>query len=161
VDVQTSQHGTYWVIPAYLELIICAAASLACAALDERRPVGLYANAFAREQWGIVRVPLSRDPAQRTRLLEALARLIGFPQMPCERLIQDWISALPFGATVVAITSQPTEGLQAALFTLQQTGHPAVLLTVGEEPIPGPDGLEVHYLGGQDAWQSLAGLELA
>jgi hypothetical protein len=36
-----------------------------------------------------------------------------------------------------------------------------VLLTVGEKPLPAISGLEVHHLGGQDAWQSLAALELA
>lgn len=161
VDVRTSDLGAYWVAPAYLELVISAAASIASDALDKRQAVGLYANAYAHRQWGITRVAVSRDPAQRTRLLEALARLTGFPQMPCEALIGNWMRALPFGATVVTISARPDESLQAALLALQDAGHPVVLLTVGEEPISAPAALDVHYLGGERAWKTLAAVEPA
>jgi uncharacterized protein (DUF58 family) len=161
VDVQTSARGTYWKVPAYLELVICAAASVACHALDERSAVGLYSNAFARYHWGYVHVPASRDAAQRTRLLEALARLRGFALTPCDTLIQDRLRALPLGATVVIISAQPDERLQAALLAVRDRGHPVALLTVGEAEVPNPAGLPMHHLGGTDAWEHLAALELA
>jgi hypothetical protein len=109
----------------------------------------------------LIHVPAGRDPAQRTRLLEALARLMGFVLTPCDVMLRDRMRALPMGATVVAISAQPHENLQAALLDVQSRSHPVVLLTVGERERPHPAGLEMHHLGGADAWHELAALELA
>jgi hypothetical protein len=68
---------------------------------------------------------------------------------------------LPWGATVVVISAAPDEGLQAALLAVHDAGHSVALLTVGENPLPAAAGLEIHHLGGQDAWQTLAALDLA
>jgi uncharacterized protein (DUF58 family) len=159
-DVQTSDQGTYWVVPAYLELIISAAASIADQALDQRRAVGLYTNANAARQPGTIEVPISRAPAQRAVLMEAFARMRGFALLTGEDLLQHLARSLPWGATVVVLSARPSAGLQAALLAVQDAGHATALLTVGEEPIETPIGLDVHHLGGIDAWENLAALEL-
>jgi uncharacterized protein (DUF58 family) len=159
-DVQTTERGMYWVQPAYLELIISAAASIASHALDERHAVGLYTNSSALRQSGVIEVPLSRAPGQRAALLEACARMRGFPLLRAEELLYRLLHSLPWGATVVVLSAHPTAALQAALLAIQDAGHAAALLTVGEAPIDPPAGLEVHYLGGLDAWKNLAELEL-
>jgi uncharacterized protein (DUF58 family) len=159
-DVQTSTFGTYWVVPAYLELIISASASIADQALDQRRAVGLYTNASAARQAGTIEVPISRAPGQRAVLMEAFARMRSFALLTGEDLLQRLTRSLPWGATVVVLSARPSAGLQAALLTVQDAGHATTLLTVGEEPIETPASLDVHYLGGIDAWENLAALEL-
>ncbi len=155
-DVQTSEQGTYWVVPAYLELIASAAASIADRALDERRAVGLFTNATAARQPGAIEVPISRAPGQRTVLMEALARMRGFALVRADVVLDRLAHSLPWGATVVMLSARPSADVQAALLALQDAGHASVLLTVGEAPIEPPAGLDVHYLGGVDAWENLA-----
>jgi len=43
---------------------------------------------------------------------------------------------------------------------VQDAGHGCVLLTAGDEDPPAPAGLRLIHLGGQDAWENLAALEL-
>jgi uncharacterized protein (DUF58 family) len=159
VDLQTV-HNPYSVVPEYLELIITSAASVSVHALDQRYAVGLYANGGPRSasHWTIV--PPGRSPAQVTHILDALAPLFGFRLIPLYQLLQRSMPAIPFGSTVIVITAQATEDLLAALLTLQDAGHPTVLLTVGDEKPEIPLVFTRYHLGGRDAWHRLETLEL-
>lgn len=68
---------------------------------------------------------------------------------------------LPFGSTVVTITALATDDLFAALLSMQDAGHPVVLLTVGDEKPQVPPMFTNYHLGGRDAWRHLEALELA
>ena len=160
VDVQTSDQGTFWLVPAYLELIISAAASIADSALAERRAVGLFTNGNAARQAGTIEVPVGRAPGQRAVLMDAFAQVRGFALLTGENLLYRLVRILPWGATVVVLSARPSAGLQAALLAVQDAGHATALLTVGEAPIAVPAELDVHHLGGIDAWENLATLEL-
>ena len=160
IDVRTSDNSTYWYVPAFLELLISAAASISAYALDERRAVGLFTNASAVRYEGPIEVPIGRALGQQTLLLEALARMRGFALLSGEALLQRLARVLPWGATVVVLSAYPVAGLQSALLRVQAAGHGCVLLTVGAEAIDPPDGLAVYHLGGEDAWANLAALEL-
>jgi uncharacterized protein (DUF58 family) len=160
LDVRTSAASNYWYVPAFLELMISAAASIAAHALGERRPVGLFTNASAVRTDGPMEVPIGRSLSQQTQLMEAFARLRGFALLSGETLLQRLRRVLPWGATVVVLSAQPEAGLQSALLAVQDAGHASVLLTVGDEPPPAPAGLRVIHLGGQDAWENLAAFEL-
>ena len=161
-DVQTSEQGVFWVVPAFLELIVCAAASIAEHALAERTAGGLFTTAVAAGQAGPLEVPIGRSPGQQRAVLDACARIRGFALLTLsgEDLVQRLTRGLPWGASVVVLSARPTLGLQAALLAVQDAGHPATLLTVGSAPIDAPAGLDVHYLGDTDAWENLATLEL-
>ncbi|NPV09702.1 MAG: DUF58 domain-containing protein [Anaerolineae bacterium] len=159
VDVQTA-HQPYSVVPQYLELIASAAASVAMDSLDKGYAVGLMANASAVHDRQLTAVPSGRHPEQARALLEALARLTNFRLTPFSRLLSNAAPILPYGATVVALTAQPDEQVQAALVRLQDAGHPVVLLTVGEEPAVN-GMIERYHLGGVDAWERLEKLQLA
>jgi uncharacterized protein (DUF58 family) len=160
VDLQTV-HNPYGVIPEYLELIITAAASISIHALDRRQAVGVYVNGGPRgaTHWTIV--PPSRSLGQGTHILEALAPLFGFRLIPLHQLLRRSMPILPYGSTVMVITAQAIESLFVSLLTLQDAGHPVVLLTVGDERTAIPATFEAHHLGGRDAWHRLATLELA
>ena len=159
-DVRTSGTGVYWVVPPYLELIISAAASIAAHALAERRPVGLFTNASAVRYEGPIEVPIGRSLGQQARLMEAFARMRGFALVTGEALLQKLSRSLPWGATVVVLSAQPDVSLQSALLAVQDAGHACRLLTVGEAAIEPPAELDVFHLGGEDAWEHLAALEL-
>jgi uncharacterized protein (DUF58 family) len=159
-DVRTSSTSTYWVVPSYLELIISAAASIAAHALGERRAVGLFTNASAVRYNGAIEVPVGRALGQQALLMEAFARMRGFALLTGETLLQKLTRVLPWGATVVVLSAQPEAGLQSALLAVRDAGHGCILLTVGEEAIAPPAGLDVYHLGGHDAWENLAALEL-
>jgi uncharacterized protein (DUF58 family) len=161
LDLRTVQ-GFPGITPEYLELGISAAASVARYLLDQREAVGLYANGARRNEGQLVRLPASRRADQWTAILEALAWLAGLPIVSLETVLRAEMPALPFGAEVVAITSQSNEETLAALLDLQRAGHPVALLAIGEEaPADMPDALRTYWIGGREAWERLASFELA
>jgi len=159
VDVQTTPQA-YDYIPEYLEYLVSAAASLAVHALDQRYMVGRYANAVGRTAQGWVQIEPGRDPQQLARLLESLADLGPFRRIPFVEMLASIQPLLPYGATVAALTSGPTEALYEALLALEESGHRACLLTVEDDPPNVPEALTHYHLGGRDAWRRLETLEL-
>lgn len=159
VDVQTALFG-YMYVPECLELIVCAAASLAVEALGQRYAVGLYSNGIGPEGERGVRVQPGRHPQQLPLLLAQLASLTSFHGRLFVDMLGELSLQLPFGATVVAITAMPSDVVYEALAAMQEAGHPILLLTVGDEPGPAPDRLPSYYLGGRDAWHRLEAFEL-
>ena len=160
IDVQTSERP-YSIVPDYMELLASAAASLAAEGLERGYSVGLVANANEVGVSELLYVPSGRHPNQLMVLLEALARLMNFRLVPFARLLTSVGPQLPYGATVVALSSQADEGVQEALLRLQDAGHPVVLLTVGDEAPTIALPVEWYHLGGLDVWENLERLELA
>jgi uncharacterized protein (DUF58 family) len=160
VDLQTV-HNPYGLITEYLELGISAAASIAIHALDLRHAVGVYANGGPRGANNWTMIPPGRSPGQGSQILEALAPLFGFRLIPLYQLLRRLMPSLPYGCTVVAISAQATEALLGSLLTLQDAGHPVVLLTVGDDRPEIPETFVAFHLGGRDAWRRLETLELA
>lgn len=160
VDVQTVAEA-YAIVPEYLELAATAAASLAVEALEQRHMVGLCANSIGEhgEYWQLIRP--GRHPLQARVLLERLAALEGFRGRPFAAMLQDVRPSLPWGATVIAITATPAPAVLEALAAMQASGHPVMLLTIGEQAPAIPASLPTHHLGGRDAWHRLESLELA
>jgi uncharacterized protein (DUF58 family) len=147
VDVQTLLRAFEYV-PEYLEFGITAAASIAMEALAERHMVGLCANALGTEGQGWVLVRPGRHPDQARQLLTALAMLGPFPGLSLAESLHRLQPQLPFGATVVAITSRPGEEVYERLLALETAGHGTLLLTVGDEAPDVPETLSSHHLGG-------------
>jgi uncharacterized protein (DUF58 family) len=160
VDLQTV-HNPYGFIPEYLELIICAAASLAVHALDQRQAVGLYANGGPSGASHWTSVPAGQSSAQGAQILEALAPLSGFRQLPLHQLLDRTMPTMPYGSTAAIITARPTEQTQASMLTLQDAGHPVVLLTVQDQRPQVPAVFDTFHLGGRDAWHRLETMGLA
>ncbi|MFH1086910.1 MAG: DUF58 domain-containing protein [Chloroflexota bacterium] len=159
VDVQTLPR-TFESVPEHLEFAISAAASLAVWGLDGRHAVGLCANGISSDGQRWVYVQPSRHPQQTSTLLAELAALTGLRGAPMHEVLRWIMPRLPLGATVLTVTALPTEQVQTALLALQEAGHPVLLLTVGDEAPAVPATIATHHLGGRDAWQRLATLEL-
>ena len=159
-DVQTDS-DPYVLVPEYLELVVSAAASLALHGLDARRSVGLLANGGTPESQGWTYVSPSRHPQQGPQILEALAVLGSFRTLTLSQLLYRARHALPYGATVTAITARTTEPVLLALLALQDAGHPVLLLTVGDRQPAIPERFTTYHLGGRDAWRQLETLAVA
>jgi len=102
-----------------------------------------------------------RHPDQARQLLTALAMLGPFPGLPLAESLHRLQPHLPYGATVVAITSRPREEVYEQLLALETAGYGTLLLTVGDEVPDVPETLRSHHLGGHDAWERLQALSLA
>jgi uncharacterized protein (DUF58 family) len=160
IDLQTV-HNPYGYIHEYLELIISAAASIAVHALTQRYAVGLYANGGPSGASYWTSVSPGRSPGQGVQILTALAPLSGFRLLPLYQLLRRAMPTLPYGSTALVITARPIEPILVSLLTLQDAGHPTVLLTVGDQEPKVPASFATFHLGGRDAWRRLETLELA
>lgn len=166
------------------ELAICAAASVADWAFNEGYAVGLYANTLmfmpetgmkppGEQEGEIPQTPAATDvaeqrkarrihlppatsEAQRTRIMETLARIQPYHGSNIEDVIQTERSRLPAGATVVVVTSTVSERLLDTLARVRQSGHAVTILFTGDEPPPTKfAGVTVYHLGGTEMWQRL------
>ncbi len=95
------------------------------------------------------------------QILEALAPLSGFRQLPLYQLLDRAMPTMPYGSTATVITARPTELTQVSMLTLKDAGHPILLLTVGDQEPQVPAVFDTFHLGGRDAWRRLETLELA
>lgn len=139
----------YWqgVIPERLEHTLSVAASLASDAVERRYQVGVLANGCWPYSHQLLKVLPSRDPDQLMRILEALAVVSSLPTLTIEDLLVRQSPHLPWGATLVVVTSVVTEELLATMIALRDAGRRLVLVSLDaaapEEEIP---GIVVHRL---------------
>jgi uncharacterized protein (DUF58 family) len=159
---QTLERVYEGVLTDYFETAIMAASALANAALEARHPVGLTTNNSVIGASRRVRLPATRNAAQLTRILETMAQLTHFTLMPFDQLLRLEAPSLPFGATVVAVSSVVTEAIQAALLALFDAGHPVALVVIAEDQrrplISLPDSIPVYFVAPR--WTDLHALEL-
>lgn len=160
IDVQTTEQP-YGLVPEYLELLICAAASMASQNLEAGHAVGLMANSSAVTNSELIRLPAGRRPEQLALLLEGMAELTGFRLTSLTRLLGIIGSDLPYGATLVVFTSRPEAEVMEQLLSLQDAGHGVVLITAGEAPPDVPPQIISYHLGGTESWHELESFELA
>ncbi len=158
-------YGEFWWWQGFdrdlLEMSVMVTASLAAWALGEGFEVGLAANGNARQADRLVGLPAARDPAQITRVLEALARVLPFATMPFEELLRVASRGLPWGATAVVITSVATPQVLEAVRGLGRTGREVALVLVGSRlPQVSLPGVSVHHVRREAAWSALTELEI-
>lgn len=148
LDSNTFEH--YWegLDPEKLEQAISLCASLAAWGLEEGYQVGLYVNAPRAGGERFIRLLPSQHPRQLQRILEALALLVPYTGYRIELLVAAESRLLPWGASVVVITSVVTEALRRTLLSLRKQGHAMALLTVGVDPgmssLPGLSALRIE-----------------
>jgi hypothetical protein len=147
-NLDTFEH--YWegldVVTA--ERVIEVAASVASWATGERYAVGMYANGVVAGSDQALRVPPGRGPAQLPRVLEGLAKISPYSTVAFVRSVRAGSVRLPWGSTVVVVTSLLPEGLLAQLTGLMAGGYRVVLVTVGEVDVPLVRGLVVRRVEG-------------
>lgn len=186
LNVSTKLDAYFGVHEEWLELSICAAASVADWAIESGYAVGLYSNSFMfMPEIGVsmptqqnshagsqatseavvldqlnrrrIQLPPASSEEQRKRIMEALARVQGFFSSSIEEMLQSERTRLPAGATIVVITSTISDPLLDSLSRLRQAGHAVSILHVGNQPVASKlAGLPIHYLGGEETWKTLS-----
>jgi hypothetical protein len=76
------------------------------------------------------------DPRQLRAILEALAMVRPIVMAPLDKVIHAAPEAIPFGSTIMAVSSIFPEQLLIELDRLASTGHPTVGYYVGDETPP-------------------------
>ncbi|HEX5414121.1 MAG TPA: DUF58 domain-containing protein [Chloroflexota bacterium] len=126
------------------EFAISVAASLANHLVDMRQEVGLLTNgsdpAEPSEVVGLRGLLPRKGRGQLTNLLELLGRLELAHERPFWGLVRAEAQRLPWGATLVFVTSQETSDLLDTVMTLQRSGFNIVLVYVD---YPNPESGEL------------------
>jgi uncharacterized protein (DUF58 family) len=148
-----------------LELSIVLAASMARQMISAKHQVGLYANAPTGTRSRSIRISPGRRGGQLQKILEHLAMLQPAFGERIEHMIGHELPRLPWGATVVVITSQVTADFQRTLLRLARSGGASrfVLVAIGELPELFPDirkRFVVYHLGGEEAWDVVESIHL-
>lgn len=149
LDVNTTPRLWDGYHPAWLELAVTAAASVACHYDDAGYAVGLYTNGDS------LNLPPRRHPEQLGGLLRRLARVMPLTPKFMSDVMLETRGTLPWGATVVLITSLLDENVLAQLMAYRDQGHRPLVLFVGDDPPP----VLASQMAAQPAFQpvSLAG----
>jgi uncharacterized protein (DUF58 family) len=153
LNVATFAHHWQGTRPLLLEQAIAVAASIADHAVAERYLVGLLANGSIPHSDQPIKVLPSRRPDQLTRILEALAAVTSFTTAAIDQLLLSESSRLPWGSTLVVVTSVVTEELLAAMVRLHGAGRRLALVSLEDEPsLPYtlPPGVLVYHLPARD-----------
>ncbi|MCI0646693.1 MAG: hypothetical protein L0346_17610, partial [Chloroflexi bacterium] len=144
------------------ELAITTAASIARWAWEESYSVGLYVNSVIRPSRERIRIRPGKHSGHLIHILEALACLEEEGPWTLATILQLEAAALPYGTTVVAVTSLVNDRLLKALLELQRREHGATLVTLGETRLEASlPGIHTYHIGGREVWRELDTLALA
>ena len=103
-----------------------------------------------------IHLPPASNEEQRKRILEVLARIQPFFGSSLEDVLEAERTHLPFGATIVIISSTITDRLLDTLAHVKQSGHAVTLLFTGDAPLPMKlAGITVYTIGGEGTWREL------
>lgn len=107
----------------YIEKGIKIAASIASKSILEKIPAGFSSNAYSRGSENNIFITPRHNKAQESIILESLAKVSYFTQMPIEQLINNKTKILGKENTLVIITSFISEELQKNINYLSKNGY--------------------------------------
>lgn len=148
-----------------LELSVVVAASMVRQMITARHQVGLYANAPISEKSRSVRISPGRRGGQLQKILEHLAMIQPIFGDKIEKMISQELSRLPWGATVVVISSNITADFQRSLLRMARSGGSGrfVLVAIGDVPELSPEvrkRFSAYHLNGEEAWDEIESIQL-
>jgi uncharacterized protein (DUF58 family) len=115
-----------------LERAITAAASIITKGDEFGYRIGLVSNGVPLAGAGQMVIKPGADPRQMPVLLEALAMVRPIVVKSLPQVIAQAPEAIPFGSTIVAVSSVMSESLLIELERLKRDGHPTVGIYVGD-----------------------------
>lgn len=148
-----------------LELSVILTASMSRQLIDGRHQVGVYANAPIPDVARTIRVSPGRTRGQLTTILENLAMMQPAFGDRIEKMLSQELRKLPWGASIVVITSQVTADLQRTLLRLARTGGAQrfVIITLGDVPNLVPEvrrRFAVYHYATEEAWDVIERISL-
>lgn len=132
--------------PLLLEHVIRVGATLAYEGIGNGYRVGLVANGCLAHSDQPFRIPPGRSPKQLATLLEALAGVTPVVTSPYERFLIKEVPKLPYGASLLIVTSVCSPELAEALVQLHHHGRRITLLSFEEKPPPEIPGVRIVHL---------------
>lgn len=146
LDVSTQAH--YWLgyNPEILEQLVKICATLAYYGMQDGYAVGLFANGCLAHSDQPFRILPGRSPNQLALLLQALAGVTPFVTRGFETFLLRSMTDIPFGATLVLVTSRLGEPLQDMLIRLRRYRQQITLITLQETPPPNLPGIRIIHL---------------
>lgn len=149
LNVATFPRPWWGIMPKVLEEAVSVAASIASYGVTEKYLVGLLANGSVPGSDQPLKVLSSRDPQQLTRILEALAAVTGFATLSIERMLTAESPRLPWGATLLLVTSTIYDDLLVTLLRLRDAGRRLVLVSLSADcPDLTDQGIRTYVLSG-------------
>ena len=118
-----------------LERAITAAASILTKGDEFGFRIGLVSNGVPLAGSGQMVVKPGANPKQMPILLEALAMVRPIVVKTLPEVIATAPEAIPFGSTIVAISSVMSESLVLELERLKRDGHPTIGIYVGDREL--------------------------
>lgn len=147
LNADTFAHSWEGYDPLLLERAVAVAGTIAAIAEERGLAFGIMTNCSHPGADRPIIVPANRDPAQLTRVLEALAMVGPFTISTPEELLDRQARRLPLGASVALVAAYVTPALAMRLARLARDGNAVALYWVGEQspelPLP---GIAVHDL---------------
>jgi uncharacterized protein (DUF58 family) len=148
VSVETTPHYWQGYSPIHLERAITAGASLASYCVEQGYSLGLLSNGVPMVTDRPAELRPSRNSPQLKAVLETLATLQAISLATMAAHLEEKMTGLPHGATVVVVVAHYSDELIGVLGRLRGRGHPVSLVYVGEAPAPVvPAGVVLHDIG--------------
>jgi uncharacterized protein (DUF58 family) len=132
--------------PQLLEHVIQVSATLAYHGIEDGYRVGLIANGCLAHSDQPFRIPPGRSSKQLARILEALSGVTPVVTSPFERFLIREVPKLPYGVSLLIVTSVNSPELAEALVQLRYHGRRVTLLSFAEKPPTEMHGIRVIHL---------------
>ena len=147
VCLNVSTFTRHWegVYPELLEHLIKVAATLIDEGIREGYKVGLVANGCLAHADQPFRIPPGRSPQQLAVLLQALAGVTSVVTGNFERFLLREIPRVPYGATLIILTSVTTSELATTLIQLKHHERRITLFSLAQEPPPMIPGIQTIH----------------
>ncbi len=146
LNVATYAHHWEGVQPQLFEHLLSLAATLAYKGIQDGYQVGLISNGCLAHADQPFRIPPGRSSKQLATLLQMLAGATPLVTAPFERFLIREVSRLPYGATLMVLTSIITQTICEALWELKQHRRNITLLSLAQEPPPSIPGVRCFHL---------------
>jgi len=121
------------------ELGISMAASIANYIIEQGSPAGVFVNTCKADSGQSVVLPPSGSHGQLMNILEELAKVTSSVSVPVEEFLQSELKDLPWGTTLVLITSKHTESMSGVLADLKESRRKMVVIQVSDGVAEGVD----------------------
>lgn len=151
LNVSTLAHSWEGYLPDLLEHLIKVAATVVQQGVEDGYAVGLISNGYLAHADQPFRVPPGRSPRQLSRLFEMLAGVTPLTTTSFERYLLQATPSIPYGATMVIITSQFSEELKRTLVRLKRYRLHTTVMSLAQEPpgeIPGVKMMHLPFVEG-------------
>jgi uncharacterized protein (DUF58 family) len=120
-------------------------ATLVYEGIQDGYRVGLISNGCLAHADQPFRIPPGRSRNQLAHLLEALARVTSVVTARFERFLIQEVSRIPYGASLVILTSFATSELAETLMKIKRHERKITLFSVGREIPPILPGIRVLH----------------